>query len=301
MATEFKIGVDGGASRTRAILVDPSGAIVAAEEAGGSNPNALAADEASAVCGRLVAELRRRARARRGRVVRTLLCMAGAREHWRAYGRGLRGCGRVTVGDDSLPVLELATAGKPGVVLHAGTGSFVAARSPGGAVSYDGGLGWQYGDEGGGYDLGRRAVAAALLEAQRGRAAPGAVGALVRRHAGVRTRADLGRFYRSSAATPPFVAGLAGPLLGLAERGDEGARRLVLDSAGALLALGTQVAARLFPMRTTVALGLSGPILTHAVVAPALEALSTYPLYQVPGPPIEGVRRLLARTRSGRT
>jgi hypothetical protein len=42
--------------------------------------------------------------------------------------------------------------------------------------------------------------------------------------------------------------------------------------------------------------GLSGPILTHPVVAPVLAARSPLPLAPVEGTPIEGVRRLLLRT-----
>ena len=80
---------------------------------------------------------------------------------WRETAAALQGYGKVTTTDDSVPVLELATAGAPGLVLHAGTGSFVAARTADGATHYAGGLGWKLGDPGSGYDIGRRAVALA--------------------------------------------------------------------------------------------------------------------------------------------
>ena len=64
------------------------------------------------------------------------------------------GFGKVVACDDSRPVLELATGGKPGLVLHAGTGSFVAAQAPDGTLHYAGGTGWRFGDPGSGYDLG---------------------------------------------------------------------------------------------------------------------------------------------------
>lgn len=43
----------------------------------------------------------------------------------------------------------------PELVLHAGSGSFVAARGLDGAVHYAGGLGWKFGDAGSGFEIGR--------------------------------------------------------------------------------------------------------------------------------------------------
>jgi hypothetical protein len=65
----------------------------------------------------------------------------------------------------------------------------------------------------------------------------------------------------------------------------------------ALRAAHLRVAAKLFPGTPldTLPAGLSGPILTHAVVAPLLAARSPLALAPVVGPPIEGVRRLVAR------
>jgi len=69
--------------------------------------------------------------------------------------------------------LEIALAAafpgeEPGIVLLAGTGSVAVARLPGGHLERRGGHGWQLGDEGGGYALGRAALAA-VSRAQDGR------------------------------------------------------------------------------------------------------------------------------------
>ena len=108
--------------------------------------------------------------------------------------------------DDSVPVLELATRGGPGLVIHAGTGSFVAARTPDGAVHYAGGIGWRFGDEGSGYDLGRRAIARALLELQ-GWAPPSGLGALVRERTGKSTSGEVSVYFYGDPATNNGVAG----------------------------------------------------------------------------------------------
>ena len=217
-------------------------------------------------------------------VSRTLLCMAGSREFWGNFGSGLSGCGRVSTLDDSAPVLELATRGAPGLVLHSGTGSFVAARTPDGAAHYAGGLGWRLGDEGSGYDIGRRAVARALLKAQ-GWAAPSGLAALV----GARAGAFQGG--------PAEIAGLAPGVLSLAADGDAAAGEAVSQSVLGLLALAVSVAARLFPGKGPGGFraGVSGHILNHPFPYGILASRAPFPLARVTEPPIEGVKLLLAR------
>ncbi|MEO7599494.1 MAG: ATPase, partial [Opitutus sp.] len=215
------------------------------------------------------------------------------------FAASLPGFGKVTTGDDSLPVLELATDGHPGLVLHSGTGSFVAARDLEGAIHYAGGLGWRFGDPASGYDLGRRAVTRALLELQ-GWAPPSRLGPTVRDHAQLGDSADAGmltRYFYSEPTPNAKIGGLAPAVLRLAAEGDYTANLLIIESAGELLDLAVRVTARLFPDTPTDELraGLSGPILTHPVVQQALAPRSPLPLVAITAPPIEGVRRLLMR------
>ena len=203
--------------------------------------------------------------------------------------------------DDSLPILELATDGGPGLVLHSGTGSFVAARtvtgSPAGAgVHYAGGLGWQFGDPGSGSDLGRRAVTRGLLEIQ-GWMAPSELGKLVLATTGLTgVDANLRHFYPERPPQPQ-IAALAPAVLRLAAGGDAIARALVVESVSGLLDLAIGVAGKLFPGAPagSVRAGLSGAILNHPVAREALAARSPFALKPIEAPPIEGVRRMLAR------
>ena len=64
------------------------------------------------------------------------------------------------MGDGELALIAAFTGG-PGILVNAGTGSIAYARDPQGKLHRAGGFGWQMGDEGGGYWLGRRALAAA--------------------------------------------------------------------------------------------------------------------------------------------
>jgi len=293
-AVTWKIGVDGGATKTECILVDPSGAVVGRHVAPGCNPSVVGEDQA----GVLLSEALRAVRVGHETepVTATLLCMAGSRPFWRKFGAGLSGYGRVEAGDDSLPVLELATRGGPGLVLHSGTGSFVAARSADGSAHYAGGLGWRIGDAGSGYDLGRRAVARALLELQ-GWARPSGMGSLVRERTGLSEASLVSRHFNGHAAPTGEIAALASGVLDLAHSGDPAATIAVAESVGALLDLAIDVASRLFPDVPAQSLraGVSGPILNHPGALELLGSRSDFAFSPILEPPIEGVRLLLAR------
>lgn len=298
-----QIGVDGGGSKTEFILLDPAGAIRARHTAPGCNPSHAGPDRARAI---LADGLRALVGAQPSAAIgRLLLCMAGSRAFWRETAAGLSGYGRVETADDSAPVLELATGGAPGLALHAGTGSFVAARAPDGSLHYAGGLGWRFGDPASGHDLGRRAVARTLLELQ-GWAGASPLGRAVQAHAGANDAAALSRIFYAGSDANVRIAALAPIVLELAARDDATARTLLADSLHGLAELARAVALRLFPATakptSRIPLGLSGPILTQAVTQAqfaqaAREWLENFTVFPLADPPIEGVRRLLLRNR----
>jgi len=297
----YRIGVDGGGTKTACILVDAAGAIAARRLAPGSNPSLEGAEGARRILAGALEGLSAQLPA--ANISGTLLCMAGAPEFWRETAAGLKGLGRVVAVPDSLPVLEAGTAGEPGLVLHAGTGSFVAARTAAGNSSdllagahYAGGLGWRFGDPGSGYDIGRRAIARALLELQ-GWAEPSPLGPLLRAHTGLAEADPITRHLYRESASASEITGFAPAVLRIAAEGDPAARRVVLDSAGELLELGGAMAARLFPGAGAGAIraGLSGKILTHPFVLEALAPRAPFALFPVVDSPEEGLRRLLAR------
>ncbi len=303
----YKIGVDGGGTKTECILVDATGTVVARHLAPGCNPNVVGTDQARLiVTDALVAltsspsfPLHLQLPSSTSSVSATLLFMSGAPGFWQEFAASLTDFGRVTTAPDSLPTLELATHGRPGLVIHAGTGSFVAARSPDGAIHYAGGTGWRFGDPGSGYELGRRAISRALLELQ-GWLPPSRLGPTVRDHTQLGDAADaraITRYFYAHAEPNRVIAALAPAILRLAAEGDHTAHQVLIESATELLELANRVAAKLFPGTAldTIPTGLSGALLTNATVAAALTPRTPLPLTPITEAPIEGVRRLLLR------
>jgi N-acetylglucosamine kinase-like BadF-type ATPase len=299
----FKIGVDGGGTKTECVLVDPSGEIVARELAPGCNPSQTGPEQARAILTTALRALCSKLPA--GSVQRTLLCMAGNGVFWRETASTLKDFGTVTNVDDSVPVLELATAGAPGLVLHAGTGSFVAARGPDGAVHYSGGLGWKFGDPGSGFDIGRRALGLALLELQNppaagaGRLSPLAEALCT--HTGLADYSSNSRFFYYDDDANKKISAFAPRVIELAAQDCGPAQQVLADSITEFARLADEVIHRYFPPPlANLPCGVSGRILNSVPAVFALRSLASklrWPveLHFIDTPPIEGVRRLLAK------
>ena len=141
---------------------------------------------------------------------------------------------RVRVMADGEVALSTAFADGTGIIVSAGTGSIAYARDPAGQLHRAGGYGWQLGDEGGGYWLGRRALDVAA-RAQDGRGEGSTLLARLLAALGLRTFDDLVRW--TATASPAQVAALAPQVLNAAGEGEVVAQRVVEDAARELVAL----------------------------------------------------------------
>ena len=301
VTNSYKIGVDGGGTKTELVLLDSDGAELARHIAVGCNPSQVGAERARQI---LETALHALTAKHPGPVSHALLCMAGNGAFWRETAAALQDFGAVTTLDDSIPVLELATDGAPGLVLHAGTGSFVAARGPDGTIHYAGGLGWKFGDPGSGFDIGRRAIGLALLEMQNLPAGASPASPLtdaLRAHTGLADYSANSRFFYNDANANAKIAGFAPRVLVLAAADCGPAQQVVADSITDLARQADTVIHRVFPNpAANLRCGVSGRILNSVAAAFALRSLASklnWPveLHFMDTPPIEGVRRLLAR------
>ncbi|MDP1579813.1 MAG: BadF/BadG/BcrA/BcrD ATPase family protein [Candidatus Didemnitutus sp.] len=300
----YHIGVDGGGTKTELILVDDAGRIVAQHAASGCNPSHVGPERARAVVGGALDALLAAAPApfARNALVSTQFFMAGSPAFWREFAASLTDFGEVKTAPDSWPVLELATEGAPGLALHAGTGSFIVARDLDGKIHSAGGLGWKLGDPGSGFDMGRRAIARALLEMQ-GWGEPSVLSTELRAHTGLQDAPAITRYFYAEPAANVQIAAFAPRVLATAASGCLPAQTIVVASLGELVTQARFLTAKLFPAPAApLACGLSGPILNHAVSVYALKAIAETNQWPVEfrfltAPPIEGVHRLLLAAR----
>jgi|SRR3989449_5057562 len=164
---------------------------------------------------------------------------------------------RVRVMADAEIGLSTAFADGTGIIVSAGTGSIAYARDPAGQLHRAGGYGWQLGDEGGGYWLGRRALDVAA-RAQDGRGEGSTLLARLLGPLGLQTFDDLVRW--TATATPAQVAALAPHVLNAAREGEVVAQRAVEDAARELVAL-VLTLERYYPGTAPVPVAIAGGLL----------------------------------------
>jgi N-acetylglucosamine kinase-like BadF-type ATPase len=239
----FLVGADVGGSKT-AVGVSEGGAVLARAE----GPGAAVRPGRAMASASIIAEVVRRALAQIGRLNGDVLVVGAAgagrdpeREELRKALRMESVADRVVVTTD----IEIALAGAfesgPGMVVGAGTGSIAVGRDRHDRRYRIGGYGWQMGDEGSGYAIGRAALGA-VSRAQDGRSPRTA---LTDRVLAAARSADFDALVRWAAgASPAEIAALAPHVLAVAAEGDPLAQGIADYAAREL----SQLAICLLPM-----------------------------------------------------
>lgn len=161
----YCLGVDGGQSSTRAVIGDAQGAIVGRGVAGPCNHVSVAEGEAK--LRRVISEVVAAACLDAAISVDTLFSaacfgMSGGPDDKRRILSEAVNAETIEVVTDAAVALAGAAAGGPGIVVIAGTGSIAYGKSKGGRTARAGGWGYIFGDEGGAFDIVRRALRNAL-------------------------------------------------------------------------------------------------------------------------------------------
>jgi N-acetylglucosamine kinase-like BadF-type ATPase len=164
---------------------------------------------------------------------------------------------RADVRGDTEIALYAAFGDGPGILINAGTGSIAHARGADGRLYRAGGHGWQLGDEGGGYWLGRRALAAAA-RAHDGLEESSTLLERLLVALGLETFDDLIRW--TATATPAQVAALAPHVLNAAREGEIVAQQIVEEAAAELSQL-VRVLLRHFPDTNGIKMATVGGLL----------------------------------------
>lgn len=242
------LGIDGGQSSTTALIADGEGRVIGRGRGGPCN-HAKAAEgrakffRAMRAC---LATACEQAQLDPNTVQFAAACFgfSGGPQDKDAYSRELVRSVRYKITHDAEIALSGATAGEPGIIVIGGTGSMAFGRNAQDETARAGGWGYVFGDEGGGFDLTRRALRAAL-RAEEGWGPDTELRQLLLEASGAADANDLlhrwyANFDRSS------IAGMAKLVTQAAESGDRIAGDILLEAAGELATLVAGVYRRLF-------------------------------------------------------
>lgn len=163
--SQLFLGVDGGQSSTTALIADASGRVIGSGRSGPCNH--VAASEARNKFIRVIAQCVGEARRAAGLEPDSpfegaCLGFSGGPADKDAIIAEILQIKHRFVTHDGLIALTGATSGAPGVITIGGTGSISFGRNAQGRMGRVGGWGFIFGDEGGGFDLVRQALRAAL-------------------------------------------------------------------------------------------------------------------------------------------
>jgi len=247
-------GIDGGATRTRAVFVTADGTVAGYGVAGPSNYDNVGEVTAAENIRLAVAEARGSGSAPGGTPLplprSMFLGMAGVvsptdREIVRRMvaRHMLAPPEAVGVDHDIRIALAGGLGGEEGVVLIAGTGSSTYGRRSDGR-SHRTGWGYLLDDRGSGYCLGIRAVIATVMEAD-GRGPATVLGGIVRKRFGFSDIDDILHIMYSAGPPVADIASLAPDVIAAAVDGDGIARAILADGARDLARMVGTVAERL--------------------------------------------------------
>ncbi|MBI3693477.1 MAG: ATPase [Acidobacteria bacterium] len=244
----YFLGVDGGQSSTTAVIGDEHGLVLGRGEAGPSNHV-----ESESGREKLIAAVEQSVgQAARSAGLDSLpafaaACfgMSGGPADKRDIIASIIRAESLEVTTDAHIALLGATGGGPGIIVIAGTGSIAYGQNAGGRTMRAGGWGHIFGDEGGGFDIVRQALRAALRH-EEGWGPPTALRPALLQATGASTMNELLHLFYTRDFPRDRVAGWAPLVDAAALEGDEVARTLLRQAAQQLATLAGSVRSQLF-------------------------------------------------------
>jgi len=242
------LGIDGGQSSTTALICDEAGRVIGRGRAGSCNH--ITGEEAKSrfarAIGNCIREACKLANLNPDTIAFAAACLglSGGAEDKAPFVRELIRSANYKITHDAEIALIGATAGQPGIIIIAGTGSIAFGRDRSGKSARAGGWGYVFGDEGGAFDLTRRALRAAL-RFEEGWGPPTSLRDRLLHRTDAATANDLlHRFYANISRSS--IAALADVVTEAAQDGDPEAARILQDEASKLVGFVTGVYRQLF-------------------------------------------------------
>jgi N-acetylglucosamine kinase-like BadF-type ATPase len=231
------VGVDGGGSKTEAVIMDANFRVIGEGRSGPSNPLRIGVAGAATAVREAIDSACAMAKLRRNDLVAAQIGLAGTgrlelRERMRETLTRLD-MGEIEVVTDAQIALYGATNGAPGLVVISGTGSICCGINARGKRFCAGGWGPIAGDEGSGAWLSRRALRA-IAQASDGRGPQTLLTELACAYFHVTSPDDLNTAIYAPTITNERLAGFGRDVVDAAQEGDPVALQIVADGGAEL-------------------------------------------------------------------
>lgn len=235
------VGVDGGGTKTEAVIVDARDQLLGQGIAGPSNPLRIGIGNAAGAVREAIDKACAAAQVRREDIVAAQVGLAGARRLELSLrmreALGNLGIADVEVcGDADIALYGVAPDGGPGVVVISGTGSVCCGVNSRGRRVWAGGWGPIAGDEGGGSWIARRALRA-IAHASDGRGPKTSLTSAACNYFHVTTPDDLSTAIYAPTITNERLAGFGKQVVDAAKARDAVAREILVEGARELSAM----------------------------------------------------------------
>ncbi len=257
------LGIDGGGSKTSCLIGDET-SVLGRGMGGGSNVIRVGEESARLALHEAIRQACSSARVKPAQIQRACAGLAGAaRPEVRDVARRIIAeiiPGEIEITGDMEIAMEAAFGDGPGVIVIAGTGSIAYGRNPQKQTARAGGWGFAISDEGSGYWIGRRAVAAAVNEGED--AKDTCLFKAIAKSWGVTTHQQV--VMKANSTPAPDFAALFPIVHTAAEKQNKQAREVLTQAAKELVGLGEDVIDRLFPAAHAVPVAMSGGVFAHS-------------------------------------
>ena len=243
------LGIDGGQSTTTAVIGDETGRILGSGRGGPCNH--VSGSEGRQKFFNAVGVCLQLACAEAGmdssNVVFQAVCagFSGGPGDKAGYLREFVKATAYDATTDAVIALSGATAGEPGIICIAGTGSIAYGRNATRKFARVGGWGYVFGDEGGAFDLTRQALRA-ILRHEEGWGPDTALHHALLSETGAENANDLMHRFYTSEFPRPVIASLARIVDYVANTGDAVARNIMVNAAQQLATAVSAVRMQLF-------------------------------------------------------
>jgi len=244
----YVIGIDGGGTETIGVLANHDGLVLAQSRGGATNYQVVGSNKLKTELENVFDDLLQLSRVPKEKVAHIYLGLAGAgRESDRreikqllagSYAKG------ITVESDARIALAGAFAGKPGIILIAGTGAICFGKNADSPVVRSGGWGYLLGDEGSGYYVGQQAIIAALKDLD-GRAEKTSLRQIIESHYGLKQIDEIIPLIYKGKIDRTEISSLAPLVFEVSQKGDAVAMNIIKRTGQELGKLVKAVAERL--------------------------------------------------------